>query len=1020
MKLPEVCIKHPVFATVLSLVLMVIGLVSYQRLELRFFPELTQPIVYVSVYYEGASQQTMETSVTKQIENALAGVDNIEAIYSGSANAWSRFTILFRPGGNFQEEANEVRNKIYGIRDQLPTDVHPPTVTVGGSGQELLHVTFIDPNKTAGQIRDFIERNVSPLIRQIEGVGSVGIHGASEYAMRIWLNSAAMAALNVTVTDVKTALETNNISFPAGAIQNPWRNYSIISRTQLKTVKDFADIIIKQENNRIIRFKDIATVKLGNLSLQDAPMRINSKPGIDVDIRPLRTANPIAVANKVKKELKTIKTNLPESMQMNISYDASLFLNSSIHETLIAIGESILLVILVVLAFLGSLRAAIIPIVTIPVCMIAVFSVMLLFGFTINTITLLAMVLAIGLVVDDAIVVLENIHRHIEEGLHPLQAALLGSKEIALPVIAMTLTLAAVYAPIGFAQGFTAEIFKEFAFTLAGAVIISGFTALTLSPMMCSELLQAKTHDTKAVHFIDHIFGKISTFYQKTLQTVLLKRVIIILVLLGIAVFGFIVFKTLASEFLPKEDMGLIQTSISTPSGSNLNYTNKYTKLVEQLFAQTPEANNYYANVGSGSATLAMTLKPWQQRKRTSMQIVKELSPKVARIPGIEASISVPDPVAYGLGGHDISFNIMTTGSYADLRKPTEQFMQILRQYPGLQHVDTNLKYDSQQYALTINRNLAAITNVNLQDIANTVQAMLGGQHITDVQAGTRSYPVMVQMQKSDLKNFIGFKKLYVRNANNKMIPLASLVKLTPVIGTPTLSHFNRMRNSIIMANLAPGYTESQAINYILSLTPKILGPGFHHAFDGKARDFLASQGGITTIFILSFIFIYLILSAQFGSFIDPFIILLAVPLCIVGALFTLKISGGTLNVYSQIGLVTLVGMITKHGILITQFANNLRAQGMPLEKAIVKAATIRLRPILMTTSAMIFGSIPLAFSSGPGSVGRNQIGWVIIGGLFFGTFFSLIVVPIAYSYLGKLKKFHPINSEMYVTDKQQ
>lgn len=1016
MKLPETCIKHPVFAIVLSLVLMVIGLVSYQRLELRFFPSLTQPIVYVSVYYEGASPETMENNVTTLIENAIAGIEGIEAVYSSSRTSWSSLTVLFSPGVDVQAKGNEVRNKIYGLTT-LPTGINPPNVSVGGTTGSVFDIVFTDKKMPVADVRDYVERNIQPELRQIEGVGSVAIIGASDYAMRIWLDSARMSSLGVTAIDIQTALTSNNIDFPAGYVQTPARNYTIVSQTRLKTADDFANIIIKHAKGRTIRFKDVADVKLDNRSLQDAPMRINGEPGLDISVRPLRSANPIDVADKVKAALPRIRRNLPQGMTMKVSYDQSLFLKSAINDTFMAIIEAVILVILIIFLFLGSFRAAAIPIVTIPVCMISVFSIMLLFGFSINTLSLLAIVLAIGLVVDDAIVMVENIHRHIEEGLPPLKAALVGSKEIALPIVAMSLTLTAVYAPIGFARGITAEIFKEFAFTLAGAVVISGFVALSLSPMMGSKLLKLHTGDSFLVNLIDKFFNRLSSGYRKILRKILRKKLLIVFVLAIIAVFGWAIFKTTPSEFIPKEDTGQIIGSITSPAGANVDYTNKYNKQVEKIFSEVPEAETYYSMVSGGSATTYMTLKPWVKRTRTADQIVAELSPKLTAITGVDASVSVPDVVQYGIGGHDISFNIMTTGDYNSLLEPADQMVQALRQYPGLQRVNTTLKYDSQQYAITINRDLAGVLGINIQNIATTVQTMMGGFHLTDVQAGSRSYPVMLQMQKSDLKNFRGFKKLYVRNADGNMIPLSSLVTLTPIVGQSSRTHFNRMRSANVYGDLALGYTESQAINYVTNTADKIIPAQFRYEFDGKARDFLESKGGVASIFVLSFIFIFLVLSAQFGSFIDPFIILLSVPLSIVGALFSLKMGKGTINVYSQIGFVTLIGMISKHGILITQFTNNLRADGTELYDAIVKAASIRLRPILMTTCAMIFGSLPLAFATGPGSIGRSQIGWVIVGGLLFGTFFSLIVVPIAYSFFGRLKKFTPPESQASVEE---
>lgn len=1019
MKLPEICIRQPVLAIVLSLVLVVLGVVGFHRLELRFFPKMQLPIVTVSTYYEGASAALMESQVTTQIENALAGVDNVASISSNSWQGGSSITVLFRLGGNFEEEASSVRDQVFAIRDKLPTDAQPPTITVGTKGNPVLGIGFIDPQKKSPDIRDYVERSVQPLLRQLPGVGEIDILGASDYAMRIWLNASKMVAHEVTVTDVKNALTANNIYFPAGSIQGPKRNYSIVSKTQLLNAKAFSDIIVKHSNGRTVRLKDIGHVALGYRSLYNAPMRIDGQNGIEVMIKPIQDANPITVAQEVKTKLTTIQKNLPLGMKATVNYDASTFLKSSIDETFWAIGEAVVLVILVVFLFLGSLRAASIPIITIPVSLISVFAIISLFGFSINVMSLLGIVLAIGLVVDDAIVMLENIHRHIEQGMTTFQAAIKGSREIGFAVIAMGLTLVAVYAPVGFVQGFTAGLFKEFAFTLAGAVVISTFVALTLSPMMCSRILLPRTSNTGFVVYIDRVFAKLSVVYQHALKIALNRRKFFILGLIAVALIGYGLFKSLSSELIPKEDIGLVQVSMTAPSGASLNYTNQYAKQVEAVVRKNPSVKSVMTQVWGGGTNIDVTLKPWGQRKLSTQQVIKQLNPQLAEIPGVDATAFIPDVVDYGQQGSDVDLNFMTSeGSYKDLLGPIDDMLKILKHYPGLIDVQTNLKFDTQQYAITINRDLAAILGVNIQDIADTVSAMMSGNHWTDVQAGNKSYEVIVQMGKQYLENFSALEKLYVRSTSTtatastvptdhpgNMIPISSLIKLTPMVGQGSLTHYNRFRSGTISARLASGYSESQAIDYIQAHVQSVLRSGISYAFSGKSQQFLESSGSIIGIIVMSLIFIYLVLSAQFGSFIDPFVILLAVPLCIVGALFFLKVSGGTLSIYSQIGLVTLIGLISKHGILITQFINDLRKKGISMYEAIIKGATIRLRPVLMTTFAMVFGALPLALASGPGSIGRHQIGWVIIGGLIFGTFFSLIVVPIAYSYLGKFKR---------------
>lgn len=1024
MKFSQTCIRQPVLAIVMSLVLMVVGIIGYQKIDIRFFPKLDIPVVSIWIEYDGASAKYMEAGVVTPIENAISDVSGIDAMSSRSSNSWANINVRFRMDGHFEQEVNDLRDSISGIRDQLPTDMKGPWLNVGGVGPTILNIAFTDDNKSPEEIRDYVDRNIMPVFNQLPGVGWVDEHGAGSYAMRVWLNPDKMAAYGITVTDVENAIESNNIDFPAGSIQDPQRNYSIVSDTRLKTGDEFGNILLSQKNNASIRLKDIADVGLGSDSLQPSPMRINGKVAFGVQVSPMQGANPIDVANSVKTSLEKLKQQLPPGMHTEIIYDASRFLKSSINETFEAIFLAIILVVAVVLLFLGSLRSAWVPIVTIPVCMVSVFGIMNFLGFSINTVSLLAMVLAIGLVVDDAIVVLENIHRHIEDGMAPMAAALKGSKEIGLPVIAMTLTLAAVYAPIGFAEGFTSIIFKEFAFTLAGAVIISGFVALTLSPMMCAKILRPKTHKNKiaVLRYLENGLQNLTDFYRGVLPKLLASQSVIVMGLVVIAALGYLVYRSVPSEFVPTEDTGMIAGSIVSPTGSSFSYTNRYAKQVEQLFKKVPQAANSYVMVNTGSVSTGLNLKPWGQRKLTTEQLVEKLNPELAKIPGINAVLYVPDPVDYGLGGSDIVVRLVTTGSYQDLIEPISRLVALTKGYAGLTDVNSDLKFDEQQFKVTVNRDLASALGVNVQDIADTLSIMLGGDHVTDVQSGTQSYSVLVQMRKADLENFKGIDKLYVRSGLgdsstgiNDMVPLSSLVKLTPIVGEPSLAHYNRMRAATFSARVTPGYTESQAIGYLQQVLPTVLGPNMSYAFDGKAAQFLSSQGNMASMFLMALVFIYLVLAAQFGSFIDPFIILLSVPLSIVFAIVALKLSGGTMSLYANIGLVTLVGMITKHGILITQFTNELREEGQPLMDALVTAASIRLRPILMTTSAMVFGALPLVLVTGPGSVGRHQIGWVIIAGLLFGTFFSLVVVPIAYTFFGKFKTIQP-KSDNYLS----
>lgn len=1014
MKLSNVCIQKPVLAIVLSLVLLVLGIIGFRGLEVRFFPKLTLPIVSIWTEYDGASGPLMESQVTTPIENALASVDGIQYMNSYSYTGWSGVYVQFKLGGDLESQAAQVRDSVSAAQSKLPENAYAPSVTVGTTGNPIIAIGFTAKNKTPAEIRDYVSRNVEPVLRQLTGVGWIDIQGASSYAMRIWLDPQKMASLGVTVTDINSAITANNIYFSAGSVIGPTRSYSLVSNTRLKNANDFSNIIVKQTATGTVRMKDVATVKLGFTSLNNYPMRIDGKNGIMLMVYPLQDANPIKVANEVTQSIEHLKSQLPQGIQAKTSFDLSKFLSGSINETFLAIGEAIILVILVVYLFLGSVRAAFIPIITIPVSLISVFFIIKMAGFTINIMSLLAMVLAIGLVVDDAIVMMENIHRHIERGMSPMQAAFLGSKEIGFAIVAMSITLVAVYAPVGFIEGFNAEVFKEFSFTLASAVVISGFVALTLSPMMCSRILLPEQKMSSMSQWIDTKFNKLSLIYQRLLEQLLQRRVIVIAMFLGFAAAGVGLFSIIHSEFLPQEDYSMMNINIASPDGSSMSYTDSYAKKIEAIIGKIPEIKSFSTQVLRSSTVIRAVMKPYSQTGVSTQQVIAKLNPILDKIPGVNAIAQIPAVVNYGSDdGSDLTLNFMTTGSYQDLVAPINNMMNQLKSYPGLMNVQTNLNFNSQQYSIEVDRDLAAAVGVSLQDIANTVSAMMSGNHITDVEEGNESYPVMVQMPPAVLKNFDAVKQLYVESSNTdangdsgvKMIPLSSLITLTPSIGQGTFTHFNRMRSGSITAILAPGYTESQIVKYVQQHVSAVLTPTVRYAFSGKAQQYLDSSGSMAGIVLMSFIFIYLVLSAQFGSFIDPFVILLAVPLSMVGGMFALWCAGGTLNLFSQIGLVTLIGMISKHGILITQFINDLREKGNEINQAILKAAAIRFRPIIMTTLAMIFGTLPLVLAIGSGSSGRNQIGWVIIGGLIFGTFFSLIVVPVAYSYLGRLKK---------------
>ena len=1005
MRLPEICIKRPVLALVLNLLLIIMGIVGYRSLDTTFFPKIDVPSMTITITFAGQSASAMEVDITDKIENVLGDVEGIKSISSSSSIGRSTITINFPLGANIDHEVNLVRDKISSVKD-LPKDMDPPNIQVGGIGQQVLNVAIQDNKRSQDEIRDYSIHYLIPLIEQVPGVGVVYVHGGGSYAIRIWLNPEKMASLNITAKQVSDVFTASNLDFAAGKIRQSAREFSVVTDTRISTLKEFREMVILRTGNRIVRLGDIATIERGHSSLDLAQYLINGKSAVGLEIKPRNDANPIDVAKGVKKEIQKLSKNLPAGMSLKILYDRSDFLKGSIHETYVTLAEAIVLVMIVILVFLGTFRASVIPIITIPCCLVAAFGAMYLFGFTINMLTLLALVLAIGLVVDDAIVMVENVYRHIEDGMAPLKAAITGSKEIAFPIIVMSLTLVAVYAPIGLTQGWSAMILKEFAFTLAAAVVISSFIALTLSPMLCSKLLKSHESESRYGAWLEKTFHRVATFYQQLLRILLTKKLFVILGLVIFGGLGILLFRMMPSEFIPNEDTGYILSDITEPPGASLRYAMNYGQALEKVYAAEPAIANTTSQINVGWEYDMIFLKPWGVRSASTSEVIDQMNSKLANVPGGKAYLYMPSVIQKPPGScRGVCIQLMTPGDYTMLQKPLHALMQKVSHYPGLINLDQGLKYNSIQYALKINRNLAGDLGVNLQDISDAVSMMLNGKKIGYIEQFGISYPVYVQLKKQELAGFGALNLLFVKSTTtSNRIPLSALVSLTQRLAQPSLAHYNRFRSASFSGQLAPGYSMDQVLPYLQKIVPQVLGPEIQYSFYGDAQQYIESQGAMTAIVILALVFIYLMLSAQFGSFLDPFIILLTVPFCVVAAIATLWLAGGTLNIYSQVGLLTLVGLISKHGILITQFANNLRQEGTSLVDAAIQAASIRLRPILMTTFAMVFGALPLALSSGPGSVSRADIGWTIVGGMFFGTFFSLIIIPIAYCLIGQFK----------------
>jgi multidrug efflux pump len=1000
----EFCIRRPVFATVLSLVLVMAGLMSFSRLTIREYPNIDEPQVSVQTNYPGASAEIIESQVTQVLEGSLAGIEGIDTIESTSRAEQSRITIRFRSTVNIDAATSDVRDRVSRVRRQLPNEVTEPTIAkVEADAQPIMFLVTQSDRMDAAELTDYVDRFVVNRFKNLDGVADVQINGERTYAMRVWIDAARLAGQGLTVQDVETAIRNQNADIPAGRIESQDREFTVLSKTSLGTAEEFSQIILKEAGGLQVTLGDVARVDLGTADVR-RESRYNGVTAISIGIVRTAVANPLDVAREVKELLPRLNTELPKGTSISVGFDSTVFIDRSIDNVFMTILEAIGLVLLIILLFLHSFRAALIPIVTIPVSLIATFAIMYATGLTVNTLTLLAMVLAIGLVVDDAIVVLENIYRHIEEGMKPFEAAIKGAREIGFAVIAMTLTLAAVYAPIAFTPGRTGRLFLEFAVTLAGAVIVSGFVALTLTPMMCSKLLKHSERRNIFARVIEGALDALERGYRGLLSFALKIRWLVLLLALGVGLSGGWLFTQMKSELSPTEDRGTIIINGNAPEGASFGFTQRYASQAEELLAQVPELRSYLMIVGSGDVTQFLSfarLKDWSERDVKQQQVVQQLSPKLRKIAGVQAFATNPASLGVRGFGKPFQFVIQSSASYEELNALAQKLVEKLKDNPGLADLDTDMRLNKPEVDIEIDRSRVADLGLDISVIGRTLETLLGGRNVTTFQIGSQQYDVTVALPASERTSPETLANIFVRGKNGEMVQLTNIVKAKVGVAPRDLRRFNQLRSITIQANLAPGYTLGEAIQAVDQAAAEVLPQGTLTDLTGQAREFRDASSNLALVFVMALAFIYLVLSAQFESFRDPLMIMVSVPLSMTGALGALWLTGGTLNVYSQIGLVTLIGLITKHGILIVDFANRLQLEGTERREAIIEAARLRLRPILMTTAAMILGAIPLALATGAGAESRQQIGWVIVGGMSLGTLLTLFVVPCVYAVMG-------------------
>jgi multidrug efflux pump len=1006
MSFTDIFIRRPVLATVVSLMILLVGLASAFNLPVRQFPELTNTTITITTAYPGANADVIRGFITTPMLQAVASAEGIDTLLSSSQQNISKITLNLRLDANADRAVADVLSKIQQVKNVLPRESQDPIVTrQTGDPVALMYLSFNSPVMTSSQITDYLTRVVQPKLQTIDGVANAQILGGQTFAMRVWLNPDKMAAHAITPLDVRNALTANNFVTAAGQVKGDFVQTTINAETSLDSPTAFSKLVVATRGDALIRLDDIANIELGPESA-DSSSVFDGQKAVFIGVFANPTANPLTVIAKVRQAFPDMQHQLPVGLEAAIAYDATKFIEASIKEVQTTLFEAAAIVIVVIFLFLGNLRSTLIPIVTIPLSLIGVMFALLALGYSINLLTLLALVLAIGLVVDDAIVVVENIHRHIEEGMQPFDAALVGAREIAVPVISMTITLAAVYAPIGFVSGLTGILFREFAFTLAGAVIVSGIIALTLSPMMASKLLKPHQVSGRFGRLLDRIFGSIRRRYERRLQRTLGRRSVTLLVLAAVIVATGIMYMTTQRELAPEEDQGILFNIVKAPQAANIDYLEQATAQLGKVFETVPEKEHVFTINGMNDvhqAFAGILFKPWDQRQRSQKQILASLQGPVAGIANAQV-FTFPLPSLPGsIGGPPVQFVITTTADYTQLAQVLGS-IQAEAQKSGLFiFVDGDLKFETPQIELKIDHDKANRLGITMQDIGGSLATLLGGNFVNRFNLYGRSYQVIPQVPRGFRLTAEWLKRYQVRTGAGALVPLSSVVSIENSVQPNALTTFQQLNSATLTGVPFPGRTVGEALDYLKAKAAEHMPAGFSYDFQGESRQYVREGTTLVITFVFALIIIYLVLAAQYESFRDPLIILIALPTAMFGALIPMNLGLATINIYTQVGLVTLIGLISKHGILMVDYANHLQEnENLSRREAIHRAAAIRLRPILMTTAAMVVGMVPLLIATGAGAASRFAIGLVIAAGMTIGTLFTLFVTPVVYTYVAR------------------
>ncbi|HHL3493047.1 TPA: efflux RND transporter permease subunit [Legionella pneumophila] len=1008
MKFTDLFIKRPVLSIVVSMLIFLFGINSIYKMQIRQYPKMENTVITIMTAYPGADAELIAGFITTPLENAVASAEGIDYMTSSSQQGLSTITLNIKLNFDPQIAFTDVMSKVQQTLNQLPKESQQPVILKkSDSSTALMYISLDSKDMTPQQITDYATRVVQPQLQTVDGVAKADILGGQTYSMRIFMDPIKMAALNVTPADVSTVLASNNFLTAAGNTKSEYVAINVTAKTDLNNVDEFERLIVKSDKGSIIRLRDIAKVELGSQNY-DSSVTFNGKKAVFISITPTPTANPLTVINDARKLFPSIVREFPPSLTGTIVYDATAFIRASIHEVMETIIEAAVIVIIVIFLFLGSIRSVLIPVVTIPLSLVGVCTLMLILGYSINLLTLLAFVLAIGLVVDDAIVVVENVHRHLEEGKTPFEAAIIGAREIATPVIAMTITLAAVYAPIGFMSGLTGALFKEFAFTLASAVIISGIIALTLSPMMCSKILSEEATSGKFAIFLDEFFNKLKRVYQKALHSLLDTREMMLLFAGVVILMLPYLYTNTAAETAPDEDQGFFFVMATAPQYATLDYIEAFTKPFDAIYKSFPETENYFT-VNMSQPISGMVLKPWDERKKNQFALKEPLQKKLSEIAGLNAFAIVPPPLPGGGGGPAVQFVIKTTNDFQSLMDVSNKLTEKAKSSGLFIYIDNSLKFNQPQVEFNINRAKASEMGLDMRALGSSLTSALSGNYINYFNLEGRSYQVIPQLARKFRLTIEQLGQIYVKTLNGTMVPLSTVITAIEKTQPNAATHFQQLNSATIQAVMMPGKTLGQGLEFLQRAAQEVLPKGFTYDYGGESRQFMQEGSALVFAFLFAIVVIFLVLAAQYESFRDPLIVLISVPMSICGALIPLNLGLATINIYTQVGLITLIGLISKHGILIVDFANHLqREKNLDKRAAVEEAAGIRLRPILMTTAAMVFGVIPLLIASGAGAVSRFDIGLVISTGLLIGTCFTLFVVPTLYTYLAEDHRHKP------------